>query len=292
MRVTKSDRFKVTLFLPDVQGNSVAIKTRSSKERSEASQYLRDLGRALRGDANALAPWRGKKIAGVELFTDESQLARPDDDIFPVRAVYNGTTQNIGLNYLTSNQPIWFAGPDIISSILLTGRVPHIEKAIRVVPHGKQPELGSTSLRGMVDVDAANHSLFKHVVEQRAAHESDKALHYWLKILASSGSYGLFVELNPNDTKAKQIKVFSGEEFFETSSDVLEEPGKWFAPHIASLITAGGRLLLAMLERSISDAGGAFLFCDTDSAAIVSAKQRKRIAMPDGAKPITATFMV
>ena len=215
-------------------------------------------------------------------------LVRPDDDIFPVRAVYNGTTQNIGLNYLTSNEPIWFAGPDVISAILLTGKVPHIEKAIRVVPHGKQAELGSTSLRGMVNVDAAKHSLFKHVVEQRAAHESDKALHYWLKILASSGSYGLFVELNPNHARATQIKVFSGEEVFETSSDVLEEPGKWFAPHIASLITGGGRLLLAILERSISDAGGTFLFCDTDSAAIVSAKRRKCIAMPDGAKPITA----
>jgi hypothetical protein len=30
------------------------------------------------------------------------------------------------------------------------------------------------------------------------------------------------------------------------------------------------------------------LFCDTDSAAIVSAKHRQRIAMPNGAKPITA----
>src|SRR5262249_36061274 len=80
-------------------------------------------------------------------------LVRSDKDIFPVRTVYNGTTQNIGLNNLTSNEPIWFAGPDIISSILLTGKVPHIEKAIRVVPHGKQAELGSTSLRGMVNVD-------------------------------------------------------------------------------------------------------------------------------------------
>jgi hypothetical protein len=57
---------------------------------------------------------------------------------------------------------------------------------------------------------------------------------------------------------------------------------------MASLITAGGRLLLAMLEKCIADAGGTYLFCDTDSAAIVSAKQRRRIAMPDGAQPITA----
>jgi hypothetical protein len=110
-----------------------------------------------------------------------------------VRTVYNGTTQNIGINYLTSKEPLWFAGPDIVASLLLTGKIPRIEKAIQVAPHGKQAELGSTSLRGMVNVNANNNrfSFFKHVIEQRAAHESNPALHYWLKILANSGSYGL-----------------------------------------------------------------------------------------------------
>ena len=41
---------------------------------------------------------------------------------------------------------------------------------------------------------------------------------------------------------------------------------------LASLITAGGRLLLAMLERCVTDAGGSYLFCDTDSLCIVSNK--------------------
>jgi hypothetical protein len=215
-------------------------------------------------------------------------LVHPDEDILPVRTVYNGTTQNIGMNYLKSKEPIWFAGPDIIASVLLTGKVPRVEKAIRVVPHGKQAGLTATSLRGMVEVDANRHSFFKHVVEQRAAHESNPALHYWLKILANSGSYGLFVELNTNESTATKLQVFSGEEFFETTSDVVEESGKWFAPHLASLITSGGRLLLAMLETCIKNAGGTFLFCDTDSAAIVSSKNRQHVAMPDGAKPITA----
>ena len=212
-------------------------------------------------------------------------LVRPDDDIFPLRTLYNGTTQNIGINYLTSPEPIWFAGPDIIASVLLTGRVPHIEKAIRVVAHGKQKGLRATSLGSMVHVDAKKHSFFKHVIEQRAANEANPALHYWLKILANSGSYGLFVELNPNESDVTELKVFSGEESFETTSDVIEEPGKWFAPHIDSLITSGGRLLLAMLEKCIVDAGGTFLFCDTDSAAIVSSEHGGLVAMPDGADP-------
>jgi hypothetical protein len=215
-------------------------------------------------------------------------LVRPDNDILPVRSVYNGTTQNIGINYLTSTEPIWFAGPDVIASVLLSGKVLHIEKAMRVVPRGKQSDLGATSLRGMVNVDADKNSFFKHVIEQRARHESNPELHYWLKILANSGSYGLFVELNPTEVDAVPLKVFSGEESFETTSDVLEEPGDWFAPHKAALITSGGRLLLAMLERCIADAGGTFLFCDTDSAAIVSAEGRQPIPMPNGANPITA----
>jgi hypothetical protein len=49
--------------------NPVPLPTRSSKERKQASNYLRDLGRYLRGQKSALAKWHGKKIAGVELVT-------------------------------------------------------------------------------------------------------------------------------------------------------------------------------------------------------------------------------
>jgi hypothetical protein len=68
-RTTKSDRYAATLYVPDAHGNSVAIKTRSSKEREQLGQYLHDLGRYLRGKRDALAPWHGKRIAGVELVT-------------------------------------------------------------------------------------------------------------------------------------------------------------------------------------------------------------------------------
>jgi hypothetical protein len=69
LRVTKADRFSETLYVPDVHGNPVPLVTRSSNERTQASEYLRDLGRYLRGERNALSQWHGKKIAGVELVT-------------------------------------------------------------------------------------------------------------------------------------------------------------------------------------------------------------------------------
>jgi hypothetical protein len=67
---TKSDRHAATLYIPDKHGNPVPLPTRSSKDRKQASNYLRDLGRYKRGQKNALAKWYGKKIAGVTLVTD------------------------------------------------------------------------------------------------------------------------------------------------------------------------------------------------------------------------------
>jgi len=75
LRITKSDRYTETLYVPGADGSPVAVKTRSSKDRSELGEYLRDLGRYLRGDRNALKKWEGMKVAGVELLTDERAIA-------------------------------------------------------------------------------------------------------------------------------------------------------------------------------------------------------------------------
>ena len=213
-------------------------------------------------------------------------LVKPDNDIFPVRTMYNGVTQNIGNNHLTSDKPLWFAGPDLIASIIRTGRVPHINRAIRMVSHGKQTRMQKVNLRGMVEIDPYKDDLFCKVIEQRKLHKSDEALHYWLKIFANS-IYGFFVELNP-EIKNKTVPVnwFSGDTNGSDVSDVIEKPGRWFFPPLASLITSGGRLLLAMTEACVTDKRGTYLFCDTDSLAIVASKNggRLRIAGSDGAR--------
>jgi hypothetical protein len=210
-------------------------------------------------------------------------LVHPDRDILPIRTVYNGITQNIGINELTSNQPIWFAGPDIVKSAILTARVPHIEKAIRMVPHGKQAGLKSTSLRGMVAINPTRDDFFRYVVEARERQKANKPLADFLKVLANAGSYGLFVEINPEElAKPMTIKVFSGDETFEQQSQVVEKHGRWYFPPLAALITAGGRLLLGMLEQSVTNAGGTHLFCDTDSLCIAASNQGRLVPCPGG----------
>jgi len=198
-------------------------------------------------------------------------LVTSNNDILPVRTVYNDSaTQNIGVNGLTSQTSMWFAGPDVIASILLNGgKVPTIEKAIRVVPHRKQTELTRTNLQGMVEIDPVKQDFYRSVVEQRKRFKSDKALAYFLKILANSSAYGLFVELNPKKVKSrecKNIKVFSGEHEHTQPTLIVEEHGSWLFPILAAFITSGGRLLLATLEQCVKDAGGSYLFCDSRRA--------------------------
>jgi hypothetical protein len=203
-------------------------------------------------------------------------LVRPDRDILPARAKYSddGMTKNIGVNYLTSQEPIWLSGPDVIQAKLLSGKSPHIVKAIRMVSHGIQKGLKATNLRGMVEVDPRKDDLFRMMVEQKQVFkETDAGLSYFLKICANSTSYGMFFEVTPQkQRKPIKAKIYSGEHSHEQYVTTHEKPGEWYFPPIAALITGGARLLLAMLERCVTDKGGQYQFCDTDSLCIVASK--------------------
>ena len=213
-------------------------------------------------------------------------LVHPKGDIVPVRAEYNddGVTKNIGTNYLTSKKPIWLSGPDVIASKLLTGKTPHIKKAIRMIPHGQQAGLAEfLKLRGMVEVDPRKQDLFQIMVEQKEVYkESNKALAYFLKICANSTSYGMFFELTPQKLfKPVKVNVFSGQHSHERAVSTLEKRGEWYFPPIASLITGGAHLFLAMLERCVTDKGGHYLFCDTDSMCVVASRNGGPVPCPN-----------
>jgi hypothetical protein len=206
-------------------------------------------------------------------------LVQPQGDILPVRAVYGqeqaGAQTNIGLNPLTSEKPIWSAGPDIVASLLLTGRVPKIIRAIRFVPSDKQLGMQSVKL-GSGSIDPYRDDFFRKVIEERKRKSKGDPLQYFLKILANAGCYGIYAEVNRQQTgknDLKEVHIFSGEERRVRRTQTVEQPGPWYFPPVSALITAGGRLLLAMLEKMVTDAGGTYLMCDTDSMAIVASKR-------------------
>jgi hypothetical protein len=84
--------------------------------------------------------------------------------------------------------------------------------------------------------------------------------------------------------------VYSGEDAYIPLKrvHVKEKQGHWYAPYLASLITSGGRLLLAMLEKSVTNAGGTHAWADTDALAIVSSRKGGSLRHVPGCEGIKA----
>src|SRR5262249_54851143 len=207
----------------------------------------------------------------------------PSGDVLPVRAEYSTDVRgwNIGVNPLYARHSIWYAGPDLVASVLLTGKVPKVIKAFRLVPKGRQSSLRSVKLAGEIPIDPLTVDLFRTLPEERARvrrradlpKEEQKRVAEFLKVLASSGSYGIFAQVNSKDMpkdKRATIAVYGNSVEFTTESAFAEDAGPFCFPPLASLIPSAARLMLAMLERCVTDLGGQHVLCDTDSMAIVA----------------------
>jgi hypothetical protein len=204
-------------------------------------------------------------------------LVEPRGEVLPVRARYSrGGSYGIGSNPLTSQPPLWYTLPDLLAARLIGGSTPHVLRVIRLVPQGTLKSLQPIRIRGSRLIDARSEDLFKALVEERRRHEkkgdpSSLRTAAALKVVANSASYGIFVELNRQEPTAKPqpVRVYTGEEF-DSETPAAENPGAYFFPPLAALASGGARLMLALLERLLTDVGGLWAFADTDSAAAVS----------------------
>ncbi len=208
----------------------------------------------------------------------------PNNDILPARCKYgNKNTFNIGLNYLTSQEPIWYSLADVIGSKLLTGRTPTIQKAIRFKPIEVQPDLNKIEMIGDKIVDPAIDDFFAFLMEYRGeikrrrddCPRGSKEYRHWdsvqnvIKIITNSSSYGIFVEINSSKKENSQIRVYGNQsESFINVKDTVELFGQEFNPIVSTLITSASRLVLAITEAILAKHGETYAFCDTDSMAI------------------------
>jgi hypothetical protein len=196
---------------------------------------------------------------------------QPDGDILPVRAKYGADKHyTIGLNHLTSDQPLWYPVADCVASKLLNGRAPRILQAIAFEPGEPQDGLRPVAIAGKpaFSVDPYTQDFFKRVVELRM--QTEGAERNALKLVANATGYGIFVQLDVNERSAPiavRCHPANGPEFL-VDMDNVEEPGEFFHPVLGTLITSAARLMLAITERLVSEVGLDWVFCDTDSMAL------------------------
>jgi hypothetical protein len=201
------------------------------------------------------------KVTLADLQRPETWLAvrtlvqvAPEGDLFPVRAAYEDEDQaTIGLNHLSADRPRWVTLAECLVTKLLTGHAPNIVQAITFEPGQPQDGLCRALIAGNPDyaVDPIRDDFFKrmielrHVVKQRrdAASGADRdaldAEQNALKIAANATSYGVFVEINVKE-RAKRGAVTvhtSGADPYTVETDNDEQPGRFFHPLLATLIT-------------------------------------------------------
>ena len=113
-----------------------------------------------------------------------------------------------------------------------------------------------------------------------------------LKIIANATSYGIFVEVIVNELEAIEKRNCFGPEGvgFAVETDKSEEPGKFFRPLLATLITGAARLMLAISETLALRSGLDWAFCDTDSMAIAKPADMDDAAFYSSAKAVCAWF--
>lgn len=223
----------------------------------------------------------------------------PNGDILPSRAKYNSETNDwqVAVNHLYAeennpNHGLWYSLPDVAASVLQTGRVPKIVDAFRTRPSGIISSLKSTALRGAVVIDPRRQDFFKIVIEERKRlasrtdlSEADKELlDKALKVLANAASYGIYAEMNRRELEKKANVTCYGidREPFICRVAHPDDPGEYCFSPLASLITGGARLMLALLEHCVSALGGTYAMEDTDSMAIVATEDGGLIPCPGG----------
>jgi hypothetical protein len=209
-----------------------------------------------------------------------------EGDVLPVRTLYAETGDtNIGLNPLTSEKAVWYAGPDLVASKLLTGRSPEIVRAYRLVPLGMQSGMKATTIgTRKFDPSRPEDDFFRVVIEERKKLAKTHPHYLLLKIVANA-LYGTFAELNKErfgKNNQKLLRVYSGDCYHKEVACDVEFPGKWQFPPAAALITAGGRLMLAALECMAKQRGGGYLITDTDSMLFVATERGGMVACPGG----------
>lgn len=231
----------------------------------------------------------------------------PEDDIFPIRAKYNGDSQyTIGSNYLTSKTPLWFTLADCISSKLHTGRTPKVLQAISYTPMDLQTGLLPVNIAGneAYRVNPYDEDFFKRVIdlrsntkkEMKTASEAEKPIlddrQRTLKIITNATSYGIFVELNVEEEKLLQPMLCFGAsgEAIPIRQKKFEAAGAFFHPLLATLITGAARLMLAITEHNATAAGLDWAFCDTDSMALAKPESMPEAEFIEKAKQVQEWF--
>lgn len=211
----------------------------------------------------------------------------PAGDVLPHQFVDDADKGRLVTAALRFGGRMWWSWPDVAAAVLLGDKVPTITRTLHLRPEGRQLGLRAVQLRSDLRLDPRRADPFPFLVAAR--HQADEAgeahLARFYKIAANALAHGLSGRY---DHKGRHHQAMVHGPAGSAAQRVrMEQPGPHAFPAISSTTTAGARLVLAMMERATTDAGGCWAHCDTDSAKIVATPTGGLIACPGGPHRIT-----
>lgn len=111
--------------------------------------------------------------------------------------------------------------------------------------------------------EKAEMKALKNGFEDIPEYKALDGLQLSLKILANSLGYGIFIELLTQEDQ-DILTINGGMVAFEALGKA-EKPGRYYNPMLATLITSGARLMLAIAEAKVKDLNYVHYYMDTDS---------------------------
>jgi hypothetical protein len=141
------------------------------------------------------------------------------------------------------DRPLWFSALDVLASAAISGGCPQIISATSYVPFGRQARLRARLpvLPGLVLDSSKDPALALVQFRRTAKARGDVNLAAGLRVVVNALVYGNFCRFDDHWVKRGRSWVRS------------ERPGPWNCLPIAASVTAGSRLLLALLDRLVSD---------------------------------------
>jgi len=216
----------------------------------------------------ALEPevWRRFGLTLVEVMADGERFPHAFEDPHHL----DDRMEVVGVR--SPERSLWYPWADVLAAAVLSGRVPKIVHASRLVPE-PGPYGGPQHLRVLprLTVETDRDPAPDFVRHRRAAKaRGDQRLAAELRVVVNALVYGGFCRFD-------DVSVREGRRMV-----VGERPGPWAFVPISASVTAGARLLLAVADRLVADRGGAIVYRDTDSALIAASPEGGSLALPGG----------
>ena len=220
-------------------------------------------------------------------------LVEPDGDRLPTRARYGGpqTPWNVAVSARSGGPAQWWTLADCVSSKLHTGKAPKVLRVLRFSAGEAQHGLTPIQIAGdpRFVVDPYRDDPIKRLVELRATVRSEAkqaqdagdearadeldAIQQGMKI-AANAVYGIGIEINVVEHHRRAWATIYRPDgtSYRNRFSRTENLGSYFHPFIATLVSAGGRLLLATAMAMLEAEDGGYLLCDTDSLFVAATK--------------------